>query len=51
MTHETVDVTAQPAMRSRRDFLKLSGMTTLSVGGLMLLAGCGPAPQLSLIHI
>lgn len=45
MTHETVDVTAQPAMRSRRDFLKLSGMTTLSVGGLMLLAGCGPAPQ------
>lgn len=45
MTHETVDVTAQPAMRSRRDFLKLSGMTTLSVGGLMLLAGCGPAPR------
>ncbi len=45
MTHETVDVTAQPAMRSRRDFLKLSGMTALSVGGLMFLAGCGPAPQ------
>lgn len=45
MTHETVDVTAQPAMRSRRNFLKLSGMTALSVGGLMFLAGCGPAPQ------
>lgn len=45
MTHETVDVTVQPAMRSRREFLKLTGMTALSVGGLMFLAGCGPAPQ------
>ena len=45
MTHETVDVSAQHAMRSRREFLKLTGMTVLSVGGLMFLAGCGPAPQ------
>lgn len=45
MTHETVDVSVQHAMRSRREFLKLTGMTVLSVGGLMFLAGCGPAPQ------
>lgn len=30
-------------MQSRRDFLKLSGLATLSVGGMMFLAGCGPA--------
>ena len=45
MTHETVDASVQHAMRSRREFLKLTGMTALSVGGLMFLAGCGPAPQ------
>ena len=45
MTHETVSVSVQPAMRSRREFIKLSGMTALSVGGMMFLAGCGPAPQ------
>lgn len=45
MTHETVSVSVQPAMRSRREFIKLSGMTVLSVGGMMFLAGCGPAPQ------
>ncbi len=32
-------------MQSRRDFLKLSGLTALSVGGMMFLAGCGPAAQ------
>ena len=45
MTHETVSVSAQPATRSRREFIKLSGMTALSAGGMMFLAGCGPAPQ------
>lgn len=45
MTHETVSVSVQPAMRSRREFIKLSGMTALSVGSMMFLAGCGPAPQ------
>lgn len=45
MAHETFSVSVQPAMRSRREFLKLSGMTALSVGGMMFLAGCGPAPQ------
>lgn len=45
MTHETVSATIQPAMRSRRDFLKLSGMAALGMGGMMFLAGCGPAPQ------
>ena len=45
MTHETVSVSVQPVMRSRREFLKLSGMAALSVGGMMFLAGCGPAPQ------
>lgn len=45
MTRETVDVSIQPAMRSRREFLKLSGITAMSVGGMMLLAGCGPAAQ------
>ena len=44
MTHETVSVSVQPVMRSRREFLKLSGMAALSVGGMMFLAGCGPAP-------
>lgn len=28
---------------SRRSFLKLSGLTVLSVGGMTVLAGCGPA--------
>ncbi|WP_442876939.1 transporter substrate-binding domain-containing protein [Collinsella sp.] len=32
-------------MRSRREFLKLSGITAMSVGGMMFLAGCGPAAQ------
>lgn len=45
MTRETVDVSIQPAMRSRREFLKLSGITAMSVGGMMFLAGCGPAAQ------
>lgn len=45
MIHETNPVSVQPAMRSRREFIKLSGMTALSVGGMMFLAGCGPAPQ------
>ena len=45
MTHETVSVSVQPVMRSRREFLKLSGMAALSAGGMMFLAGCGPAPQ------
>ena len=45
MTHETVSVSVQPVMRSRREFFKLSGMAALSVGGMMFLAGCGPAPQ------
>lgn len=45
MTHETVSVSAQPAMRSRREFLRLSGMAALGMGGMMFLAGCGPAPQ------
>lgn len=45
MTRETVSVSIQPAMRSRREFVKLSGVTALSVGGMMFLAGCGPAPQ------
>ncbi len=45
MTHETVSVSVQPVMRSRRELIKLSGMTALSVGGMMFLAGCGPAPQ------
>ena len=40
MTHETVSVSVQPVMRSRREFLKLSGMAALSVGGMMFLAGC-----------
>lgn len=30
---------------SRRDFLKLSGLTTLAVGGTALLSACGPAAQ------
>ena len=30
---------------SRRDFLKLSGITAFSAGGMMFLAGCGPAAQ------
>ena len=45
MTRETVDVSIQPAMRSRREFLKLSGITAMSVGGMMFLVGCGPAAQ------
>lgn len=45
MTRETVDVSIQPAMRSRREFLKLSGITAMSVGGMVFLAGCGPAAQ------
>ena len=45
MAHETVFASTQPAMRSRREFLRLSGMAALSVGGMMFLAGCGPAPQ------
>ena len=45
MTRETVDISIQPAMRSRREFLKLSGITAMSVGGMMFLAGCGPAAQ------
>ena len=44
MTHETVDVSVRYAMRSRREFLKLSGITALGIGGLMFLTGCGPAP-------
>lgn len=45
MNHETDDVSMQCALPSRRDFLKLSGLTALSVGGMMFLAGCGPAPR------
>ncbi|MDO4437126.1 MAG: transporter substrate-binding domain-containing protein [Coriobacteriaceae bacterium] len=45
MTHEAIDVSIQPALRTRRDFLKLSGLAALSVGGMMFLTGCGPAPQ------
>ena len=30
---------------SRRTFLKLSGLTTLGVGGMTFLTGCGPAAQ------
>ena len=44
MTHETVDVSVRSAIRSRREFLKLSGLTALGIGGMMLLTGCGPAP-------
>ena len=36
---------AQPGQCSRRDFLKLSGLTAFSVGGMMFLTGCGPAAQ------
>lgn len=28
---------------SRRDFLKLSGVTALGMGGMLILTGCGPA--------
>ncbi|WP_187119111.1 MULTISPECIES: transporter substrate-binding domain-containing protein [Collinsella] len=35
----------QPGQCSRRDFLKLSGLTAFSVGGMMFLSGCGPAAQ------
>ena len=35
----------QPGQVSRRNFLKLSGLTALSVGGMTFLAGCGPAAQ------
>lgn len=45
MTHEAVPASIQPVMRSRREFLKLSGMVALSVGGMVFLAGCGPAPR------
>lgn len=30
---------------TRRNFLKLSGLSAFSVGGMMFLAGCGPAAQ------
>lgn len=30
---------------SRREFLKLSGLTTLTIGGATFLTGCGPAAQ------
>lgn len=32
---------------SRREFLKLSGLTTLTVGGATFLTGCGPAAESS----
>lgn len=35
--------TALSTPASRRDFLKLSGLAVLSVGGMTVLAGCGPA--------
>ena len=38
-------VTSQPRQCSRRDFLKLSGLTAFSVGGMMFLTGCGPAAE------
>ena len=46
MTRETVDVSIQPAMRSRREFLKLSGITAMSVGGMMFLAAAAPLPRM-----
>lgn len=45
MIHETVPASVQPVMRSRREFLKLSGMAALSIGGMVFLTGCGPAPR------
>lgn len=43
MKNETIQTFGQTTMRSRREFLKLSGLTMLSVGGMMVLSGCGPA--------
>ena len=30
---------------SRRDFLKLSGLTALSIGGMTVLTACGPSTE------
>lgn len=42
MTHDTFGSTP-PTMRTRREFLKLSGLAMIGAGGMMVLSGCGPA--------
>ena len=44
MNNETFDLQI-PTMRSRREFLKLSGLAVLGMGSMMALSGCGPAAQ------
>ncbi|WP_228478365.1 transporter substrate-binding domain-containing protein [Thermophilibacter immobilis] len=45
MTTNVSDMQTELIPCSRRSFLKLSGLTALGVGGMMVLAGCGPAAQ------
>lgn len=42
MNNETFDLQIS-TMRSRREFLKLSGLAVLGMGSMMALSGCGPA--------
>lgn len=44
MNNETFDLQIS-TMRSRREFLKLSGLAVLGMGSMMALSGCGPAAQ------
>lgn len=43
MNNETFDLQISSPMRSRREFLKLSGLAVLGMGSMMALSGCGPA--------
>lgn len=43
MNNETFDMQISSPMRSRREFLKLSGLAVLGMGSMMALSGCGPA--------
>ena len=42
MTRDTFGSTS-PTMRTRREFLKFSGLVLIGAGGMMALSGCGPA--------
>ena len=41
----SADAQLESSRLTRRNFLKLSGLAAFSVGGMMFLAGCGPAAQ------
>ena len=41
----SADAQLESGRLTRRNFLKLSGLAAFSVGGMMFLAGCGPAAQ------